>query len=369
MRNLLSLAVLTALLLPRAGAEVIRKDDFETLDETFWTKSVGGTGSIDIVDGGRHGKCLKITGAMGATVYLSANLEAAKYAGLTLKVSAQVKLEGAAQGQQVYATPKLHFGMKSKGNNQTVNAADRWTGTFDWTPKTLTIDVAADAESLVLDLGNQGGSGIMWVDDLVLEDTLGQGRPVQLLPVCNVGRSDGVADDGAGSFIDRGMLDLYGLPEDALETEAGTLYIPRAGVNKAQTVIALQGRQRPKLPAATEPVVVGQRVGRLLILHAASWADTAKQEPVYTIEVTYGDGLVEQVTMLAGRDVGNYDAPVALPNWTPAWTGQVPGGQQVGVGYTVWTNPRPQSALQSLRFVSAGNGVPLILAMTYTTAR
>jgi len=368
MRNLITLALLTMLALP-AAAEVIRKDGFETLDETFWSKNITKGGSIDIVDGGVTGKCLKITGEMGSTVYLTAQLDPAKYAGFTLKVSAMVKLENSEQGQQVYSTPKLHFGMKRKGNEPFVNAAERWTGTFDWTLKTLTIDVTEDAETLVLDLGNQGGSGIMWLDDLVLEDTIGQGRPVPLQPVCNTGRSDGVADDGVGSFIDRGMLDLYGLPEEALDTHAGTFYIPRAGTNGALTMVALQGKQRPKLPAATKPIELGQRAGKLLILHAASWADLAKQESLYTIEVTYGDGQVEQVTMVAGKDVGNYDQPAELPNWKLAWTGAVPGGHQVGVGYTVWTNPRPQAAIKSLRLVSAGNGVPLILAMTYTTAR
>lgn len=368
MRHLLGLALSLALLLP-ARAEVIRKDGFETLDETFWTKGITKGGSIEIVDGGVSGKCLRIAGERGSTVYLTAKLDPARFAGLTLKVSAQVKIEGSEQGEQVYSTPKLHFGMKVKGSNQVVNAAERWTGTFDWTLKSLTIEVDPDAETLVLDVGNQGGSGTMWVDDLVLEDTLGQGRPVQLLPVCNVGRSDGIADDGVGSFIDRGMLDLYGLPVDQLETDDGTFYVPQAGVNGGQTVIALRGLQRPKLPAATEAVALGQRVGKLLLLHAASWADTAKQEPVYTLEVTYADGQVEQVAMLAGRDVGNYDAPAALPNWKLAWTGEVPGGQKVGVGYTVWTNPRVTSAIKSLRFVSAGKGVPLILAVTYTTAR
>ena len=367
-RNLLALSLLAAMLAP-AGAEVIWKDSFDQLDETFWTQNAAGKTKISIVDGGVTGKCLRIDGELGSTAYLTAALDPKRFHGLTLKVTAKVKIEGAEVGPQSYSTPKLHFGMKEEGSNQAINQAERWVGSFDWTEKSLTIDVTDQANYLILDVGNQGGSGVMWVDDLVLEDTIGQGRPVQLLPVCNTGRSDGVADDGEGSFIDRGLLDLYGLPEEMLETPDGTFYIPKPSANKGQTIIALQGQQRPKLPAETEPLPVGKKVAKLLILHAASWAETAKQEPVYSLELTYADGQVEQVPMLAGKDLGNYDAPAELPNWKLAWTGEVPSGQKVGVGYTIWTNPRPAVNIKSLRFVSAGNGVPLILAMTYTTAR
>lgn len=351
-----------------ARAAVILEEDFETIQPDRWITTVRGDGSIDVVDGGVHGKCLRIV-SNGGYAYLSMKLDAERFRGATLVMSGMVKLVDCRQGEQVYATPKFHFGWRVEGSNETFNAADRWIGSFDWTLKVLRLDVPENCTSLVMDIGNQNGYGTFYVDDLKLEDTYGTGRPVSLLSVCNTGRSDGIAGDGRGSFIDTGPLDLHFLPEQRLEAEQITFYPPPLGANGGKVMVALRGRERPDLPVETAPVAVDKRLARLAILCAAAWADVLAREPCFELRVTFDDGAVISQPLLAGVDVGNFDAPAAYENWIPVWTGPCAAGKTVGVGAAWWTNPHPDRLVRTVQFVSAGHGVPLILALTYLPAR
>lgn len=363
------LLLLLALAVQLVPAKVVFEDGFEKLDANPWKQNISGEGGkLEIVDDGVHGKCLKIT-ASGGTTYLTMELDPARFRGSTLIMSGMVKLENATMGAQTYSTPKLHFAQRTEGSKNTENQAERWVGSFDWTLKTCKIDVADDCNFLILDIGNQGGGGVMYIDDFKLEDTFGQGRPVGLAAVCNTGRGDGVANDGRGSFLDTGPLDLFNVPEGNLETDEVTFYLPKLGDNGGMVMIALQGKEREKLPPQTQPVEVGKKVGQLTFLHASAWADPTKQQPCYTAVIEYADGQTERREMKAGVDLANYDDAKAYANCRVAWTGKCAAGKTVGLTMASWDNPRPDVLVQSLQFESAGHGVPLILAVTYTPVR
>ncbi|MBI2301907.1 MAG: hypothetical protein HYU66_23640 [Armatimonadetes bacterium] len=365
MRPSLTLLLVLATRLPAA---VIFEDGFETLDATRWTADARGGAAIAIADQGLHGKCLRIT-SEGQYAYLTVKLDAAKYRGSSLTMSGMVKLDNGRMGEQVYATPKFHFMQRVEGSNQAQHVADRWTGTFDWTPKRLSIDVDPRCTELVMDIGNQNGFGTFYVDDFKLEDTLGKGRPVSLLSVFNTGRSDGVAGDGAGSFLDTGPLDLFNLPDGPLETPDATFMVPKPGDNQGQVLLALRGAKCPQFPLEAGPVAVGQRLTKLALLHAAAWADVAARQPVYTLRVRYPDGQTAEMPMRAGVEIGNFDAPQPCENWQLGWQGSCGAGKPVGLGATVWVNPRPEVAVESVSFVSAGHGVALVAAVSYVPAR
>ncbi len=353
---------------PAAGALVV-EDDFETLDVQRWTKTIRGEATIKVVDGGLQGKCLRIT-ANGGYGYCSMALDAKALAGQTITMSGMVKLVDCRIGAQAFATPKFHFGYRTGGSNETQNAAERWVGSFDWTPQKLTLEVPEDCTSLVMDIGNQNGYGTFYVDQFKLETGAGSvGKTLSLLPLCNLGRSDGAAGDGRGSFLDLGPLDLYALPAGALTVADLRFDLPPAGANMGRTAIILKGAKRPDLPAATEPLKVDRKLPRLALLHAAAWADPAGRRPVYAVEFTYADGQTATQDLVAGVDLGNFDAPVALDNWKLAWTGPCAAGQTVGVGLSWIANPRPDQVVASLRFRSAGDAVPIVLAAAYGTGR
>ncbi len=357
------LAVVALLALTAVGhASVIFEDAFESLDAR-WTKNVSQGGTIDIAPGGVEGNCLKIS-ATGGTSYLTTQLDPAEYAGTTIEVVGMVKLENVEMGEQTFATAKFHIGAVLP-DKTVVNFAERWVGTADWAEKKLTADIPDDAQRIVLDLGLQNCAGTAYYDNLVVRDTFGTGRPISLLPICNLGRSDGVANDGRGSFLDLGMNDLFGLPEGNLDAPGVTFTIPPDGVNKGQTCVILKGEQRPSLPAQTEPLPVNVKAASLHFLQTAAWADVDAQDPCLTYEIEYADGQKTTVEMRAGVHMGNFDDPREFADYKLVWQGKSGAGKQVGVGMATWTNPRSEVTIKSLRIVSAGKGVPIVLAVSY----
>ena len=343
-------------------AGVIFEDSFETLDAR-WTRNVTGNGTVEIAPGGVEGNCLKVS-ASGGTAYLTTQLDPQEYAGATIEVVGMVKLEDVQVGSEVYFTAKFHIGAVLPDKSVT-NFADRWVGTADWAEKKLTADIPESAERIILDIGIQNATGTAYYDNLAVRDTFGTGRPISLLPISNLGRSDGIAGDGHGSFIDLGMNDLFNLPEGALEAPDVTFAIPPDGVNMGKTCVILKGEQRPDLPAETEPLPVNVRAGTLHFLQTAAWANVDAQEPCLTYEIEYADGQKVSVEMKAGVEVANFDDPREFASCKLVWQGKNGAGKQVGVGLATWTNPRPEVALKSLRILSAGEGVPIVLAVSY----
>jgi len=355
-------AVMAGMVVP-ALAGVIFSDDFETLGPR-WKKNIRGQGSIEIVPGGVKGKCLRVT-SQGAMVYLTTELDAAQYAGTTIEIVGMVKLDNVKQGRQVYSTAKFHLAQWVRGETGPRHAAARWTGTFDWTEKKLSVPIDEKATKIVIDLGLQNATGTAYFDNLVVRDAYGIGRPVSLAMVANTSRSDGVAGDGRGGFLDTGMDDLFELPGGNLETDEVTFYVPERGDNGGRTCAILKGRQRPNFPTAVGPMPVGKKVASLYFLLAAAWVQPGGTEPCLTCRVIYQDGQEAEIVMMAGRDVGDYHDPQDLPNWKVVWQARNGAGKRVGVGMAKWTNPRPQVPVRELRLESAGRAVPIVLAITY----
>ena len=368
MRGTVTLVALLALVAASsAAAGVIFEDDFETLHER-WTENVNGEATIEIVDGGVEGKCLKVT-SQGGLGYLTTTLDPEQYAGTTVEVTAMVKLVDCKVGSEMWATPKFHIAEIYEKPRPVKNHADRWVGTFDWTEKRLVAQLDDEVIRIVLDIGIQNGTGTAYYDNLVVKDTFGTGRPVSLLPVANLGRSDGVAGDGRGSFLDLGLNDLYALPEGNLETETVTFYIPKHGVNSGRTCVILKGEQRPDFPENTEAVPVGKTVGSLHFLHAAAWAEAGEKKPCVTYQIAYADGETATVEMQAGVHLGSFDDPREIEGGKIAWQGINGAGKQACAYMTEWKNPRPDVEVASLTISSAGNAVPIVLAVTYLKAR
>ena len=192
-------AVILALAVSVSSAGVVFEDGFETLDAR-WTKNVTGDGTVEIAPGGVEGNCLKLS-ASGGTTYVTTQLDPEEYAGATIEVVGMVKLDNVQMGKETFATAKFHIGA-TLPDKAVVNFADRWVGTADWAERKLKADIPDNAQRIVLDLGLQNATGTAYYDNLVVRDTFGTGRPISLLPICNLGRSDGVANDGRGSFLD-----------------------------------------------------------------------------------------------------------------------------------------------------------------------
>ena len=133
----------------------------------------------------------------------------------------------------------------------------------------------------------------------------------------------------------------------------------------------------PSLPE--EAVIpVGQTIGTLYILHAASHCrectDVPRGEAIGHYLVAYEDGSRESIPIICGEDVRDWFAaegderPVSrglaayrvLNSWA-----QANGGRWVRVYLSAWKNPHPERKIMSIEYTSTNtNASPFCMAMT-----
>jgi hypothetical protein len=343
------------------SAETVLKDGFEQQGD--WKKNIRGKGTIELVDGGAGGKCLKVTAQDGALAYYTIQLDPRRVRGKRLIIRAKVKLDDVRIGPEAYSTAKIHVAFTA--GKKVRHRAQRFVGTADWHDQLLVAPIPEDAEKVVLDLGIQNGTGTAWFDDLVVDDGVAEHVPVSIRTVANTSYRDKVAGDGRGGFLDTGPMDLRSLPVGNIRLGGADFYILLPTENYGRTCVALRGRERPALPEKIETVIpVGRKASRLFFLQAAAWADPKRKSVCLICTVHYGDGKVVHVPMCEGIDVGAFEAPRDLPNWKVAWTHKQ-DGRTVGLGVTTWKNTRPGQAIRFIRLRTPGRGaVPVVVAVS-----
>lgn len=353
--------------------DVLLTEEFE--GQGAWTKRVQGKATIELVPGGVKGKCVKISCPEQALAYYTIKLDPAKVRGRKLAVRAMVKTENVVQGPQAYSTAKFHIG--GRIGKKAFNKALWFTGTTDWREEVMIALIPEDIEAPVFDLAIQTASGVAYFDNLTIDDGLKQQMALNLEAVATTNFSDGVADDGAGGFIDTGGLDLRDLPRGDVELGGYLFSIMKPGTNHGATCVALMGLKRPKLPATPRPtrkpgakgpapasVPVAFKGKQLLFLQAAGWPDPARKEPCLVYTIHYADGEKVDAPMQEGVDIGAFDAPADLANWKVVWTAKRQG-RTVGLGVAKWENPRPAEAIGSITLRSPGKGaVPIVAGIT-----
>ncbi len=339
-------------------AEPVLTESFETKGK--WRKLIRGKGSVELVDGGVRGKCLKVTSQDEAFVYYSTDLPLERVRGRRLIIRAQVKLDGVVQGPEVYSTAKLHVGITVGKTTQ--HRAQRFVGTRGWHHQVLIAEVPEDARRVVLDLGIQNGTGTAWFDSLVVDDGVKEHVPISIRPAANASTFDELAEEPA--------FDLRGMPVADVRLAGVDFTLMQGEENFGRTCIALRGAKRPDLPARIETVIpVGRKASRLFFLHAAVGADAGRREPCLVYTLHYADGKPLDVPMRQGIELGALENPKSLPNWKVAWTVQQKG-RTVGLGVTTWRNPRPNVAIQWIRLSAPGKGaVPVVLAISLDPPR
>ncbi len=144
---------------------------------------------------------------------------------------------------------------------------------------------------------------------------------VDLRGVANMGFRDERADDGKGGWTDQGPAnDLGMLKPGELYAESVVFDVIDGAKNNGKSCLVLSKEQQ-KFPAKTELAVgpVDHEPKYLFLLHASAWTPDAKT-PVGTLTIEYADGKKQEISVLAGRDVGNWWNPIALPNAAIAYT-------------------------------------------------
>ena len=366
------LVFLTAALSVAARADLLVEETFD--DPARWRKATSGGGSVEIVDSGITGPCVKLVCDEQGTARFEIRLDAETVRGRTLHIRGMVKTVDVIVGQRIYNTAKFHVGGRVGG--RPFNNALWFSGTQDWHEESYTVSVPEDIEAPFFDLALQQSAGTVYFDNIVIDDGRRPRMAVDLSLLANTSLSDGVAGDGRGGFLDTGQVDLRDVPRGDVLLGGVHFRIPEPGENAGATCLILEGKERPDLPEA--PVRPGRKgkkpqpawapveeTGvRLLFLHAASRIDAECTAPCLVYRVRYADGEIAEIPIREGTDIGAYDDPVSLPNWTVVWTGSR-AGKTVGVGMSEWPNPRPDVPVDAVTARSTGTGaVPVILAIT-----
>ncbi len=344
---------------PPAPADTLVRDDFEERDPN-WREAVGGSAAIRLVAGGRSGKCVEVD-SRGGLGYYQRTLDSAAVRGRTITVRCWVKLENVRTGPREYSTAKLHISQTVDGVAR--HHATRFTGTRDWELRELRVQVDPRATAVVLDLGIQNATGRAWFDDLLVSDDRRPQQDLKLVAAATTSRSDAVARDGRGGFLDLGPLDLRGL-ESGEDVFGGIRFVvPHPGANDGLNCLVLRGANRADMPAATPAgIPVGQKAKALALLCAAYAAEGGGTQPCASMTVEYEDGHKETVPLRLGIEVVPLVEPAGGEAWRTVWTDLPPEQKQrVGLGVFRWENPRPEISLKALRFTTPGEGASFIL--------
>jgi hypothetical protein len=344
----------------RLSGETILTEAFEA--PSGWQTTVRGNATAEIVPEGIDGNCLRVR-SEGGFAYYSLALDLARVRGKRITVRCAVRLADVRVGAQRFNTAKLHVGVTVAGTLK--HFPTLLAGTEDWHDQSVSADVPETAEKVVVDLGNQEGFGTAWYDDLTVDDGVREHEALDLTYVFNTALEDAVPERGTGGFIDAGELDLRGLPVGDVRFAEVDFFISPPQRNGGRACLVLGGKGHPEWPLRpTTAVLVRRQVPRLFFLHASAWAEAGTQQPCLIYDSVYEDGQRLQAVMREGIAIGSFQGPQPLPAWRVAWTA-ARGEGTVGLGVTVWENPRPDVALAWLRPVSTGQaGVPVIVAIS-----
>jgi hypothetical protein len=158
--------------------------------------------------------------------------------------------------------------------------------------------------------------------------------------------------------------DLANLPH-GLQTLAGAKFDIRGIIQLTSTELDLVN---PIYPSEVTDVRVGLRARQLHFLHATGWyAPDGVQIGTYTLH--YADGQQREIPILYGEHVRNWwsgrDKKPMGAATTVAWSGTNTFQQPLRIFKTTWVNPRPETEIKSLDFVSTGTQcAPFLIAVT-----
>jgi hypothetical protein len=346
------------------SATPILTNDFESLGDG-WKKNINGKGTVEIVPEGVAGNCLRIETREKALAYLTTMLPLEQIKGKRITVRAKVKMDNVVRGDQVFAEAKLHALIRYEDKRPPRNIATRFRGTADWHGQLMVVEVPDDAISVQLDLGIQNGDGVVWYDNLVVDDGVKNQISVDLENVTNTCRTDISPERGYGGFLDAGDKDLRDFPTGDCTFEDIGFYLLGDGEQYGRSCVVLAGKERPEFPRETLAVApVKAKAKTLCLLHTASWTKLDSKRPCLLVELTYADGKTHTITVREGVDVGDFTAPADCANWKVAWSGER-AGSKLGVGLSQWPLPYPDVPIAHLRFRSPGDGaVPVVLAVS-----
>ena len=125
----------------------------------------------------------------------------------------------------------------------------------------------------------------------------------------------------------------------------------------------------PGYPVAVNTIKIAQRCRRLHFLQSTGWGAIAKPGThVGSYRLHYADGRQIDIPLKLGEDflewLGHTEAD-QLASATVVWRGKTPRNIPYHLFKRTWENPRPETEIESIDFISTGTGVaPFLIAIT-----
>lgn len=119
-----------------------------------------------------------------------------------------------------------------------------------------------------------------------------------------------------------------------------------------------------RFPREARGLRVGSLVSAFHIVQACAYgADVGTR--VSIVAVRYADGETHEIPFIYGQNTYAWDDKAPAMAYCFAWRHCAQDGRMIGVCHTVWNNPRPETAIESLDFISESTqACPFLLAIT-----
>ncbi len=189
---------------------------------------------------------------------------------------------------------------------------------------------------------------------------------VDLRKYCTMGLADDVEGNGKGGWSDQGPTnDLGNLPAGRQVLGGVPFDIIKAETNGGKACIMLGSDTRVKtLPRRVDKIDFGhRRAKRIYFLHAHAYGGPAEVGE-YRVHYVNTITVDERIPLISGKNISDWWGARDIPEATVVWR-QLNGLSPVGLYMYVWKNPSPEIPIESIDFISKGEGPMLgLVAVT-----
>jgi predicted amidohydrolase len=191
---------------------------------------------------------------------------------------------------------------------------------------------------------------------------------IDLSSVANRGFYDEVAGDSTGGWTDFGptacFTDLtYGITTYQDGIIPFNIIDPEQ--NKGRSAVVLSGPRREKtFPDQSDKIIMENKVAELYFLHTCTYVDRSGNiKPLIKYRIHYDDNSEHVFTCYRGMEVDDWwDPSSTMPRCFRTYN-----EGNLWLINTPWINPFPDKTISWIRMESAGNGIPILVALTGST--
>ena len=202
-----------------------------------------------------------------------------------------------------------------------------------------------------------------WVVTLAKELKVDSERviPIDLRPYATRSFTDEVEGDQLGGWTDQGNNDFRMMPLGE-QTFAGVPFeIIDPAQNNDKSCIVLKGSNKAFFPEKVEGIKVNTHLSRLFFLHTAAWCYGGN---IGEYRINYADGTVEVAPLISGVNINDWWTPGEQPDSYVALVKENPAKGTVALWTYAWENPYPNKEIGSIDFISYGQAVPVLVAIS-----